>query len=208
MTDESPTTDVWLDRSRRGDPTALAELFNHYRSRLKQMVQFRMDQHLAARIDASDVLQEVYLDVAGQIENYLQEPKVCFYVWLRGLTWERLLKLQRRHGGAKCRAVGRERPLPVEASSLLAAKVVAAGSSPSSSLRRKELGQRLQDALAKLGADDREVILMRDFEDMSNGEVAEALGLSASAATMRYGRALVRLKKMLEADWPGGESKP
>jgi RNA polymerase sigma-70 factor, ECF subfamily len=208
MLEESPSTSLWLDRSRRGDPTALAELFNQYRSRLKQMVQFRLDRNVAARVDASDVLQEVYPDVCQQIESYLEKPQVCFYVWLRGLTGERLLKLQRRHRTAQCRAVGRELPLPAEASSLLAAKVLAAVSSPSSALRRKELRERLQDALAKLGAEDREVILMRDFEDMSNNEMAETLGLSASAATMRYGRALVRLKKMLEADWPAGESKP
>jgi DNA-directed RNA polymerase specialized sigma24 family protein len=52
------------------------------------------------------------------------------------------------------------------------------------------------------------VILMRDFEDMTNGEVAQALDIGASGATMRYGRALFRLKEILSADWPAGESKP
>jgi RNA polymerase sigma-70 factor (ECF subfamily) len=207
MIDESPDTSIWLGRFRRGESAALAELFNHYRPRLQHMVAFRLDRRLAARVDASDVLQEVYLDVSRQIQGYLQEPKVCFYVWLRGLTWERLVKLQRRHG-AQRRAVGREMPLAAEASSLLAAKLLAAGSTPSQALLKKELRQRLQTALAKLAPDDREVILMRDFEDMSNGEVAQALDLSDSGATMRYGRALVRLKEILEADWPQGESRP
>jgi RNA polymerase sigma-70 factor (ECF subfamily) len=208
MTEESPQTSLWLGRFRRGDPAALAELFNHYRPRLQHMVAFRLDRRLAARVDASDVLQEVYLDVSRQIQGYLQEPKVCFYVWLRGLTWQRLVKLRRQHGGAQRRAVGREMPLAAEASSLLAAKLLAAGSTPSQALLKKELRQRVQAALAKLAPEDREVILMRDFEDMSNGEVAQALDLSDSGATMRYGRALVRLKETLEADWPQGESRP
>jgi RNA polymerase sigma-70 factor (ECF subfamily) len=208
MMEEAPSISQWLDRCRQGDAEALAELFTHFRSRLRQMVECRIDRRLAARIDPSDVLQEVYLDVARQIEAYLDNPRVCVYVWLRGLTWQRLLKLQRRHAGAQRRAVGRELSLATEPSSMLAARLLAGGSSPSQALLKEELRQRLQAALARLGPDDREVILMRDFEDMSNGEVAQALGLSASGATMRYGRALIRLKEILEKDRPSGESMP
>ncbi|HMC66996.1 MAG TPA: sigma-70 family RNA polymerase sigma factor, partial [Gemmataceae bacterium] len=198
----------WLGRLRDGDTDALAAVFNHYRARLRQMVRLRIDQRVAARVDPSDVLQEVYLDVSRQIDGYLRQPKVCFYVWLRGLTWERLLKLQRQHLGAQRRAVGRELSLPAESSAALAAQLVAPKSSPSQALVRKELRQRVQRALARLSTEDREIILMRDFEDLSNHEVAEALGLSDSGATMRYGRALYRLKEILMADWPAGESKP
>jgi RNA polymerase sigma-70 factor (ECF subfamily) len=172
------------------------------------MVELRLDSRVAARLDPSDVLQEVYLDMAGQIQGYLRQPKVNFYVWLRGLTWERLLKLQRRHLGAECRAIGRERALPLESSGALVSQLLTPGASPSGALVLEELRHRVQLALAKLDDNDREVILMRDFEGMTNGEVAQTLGLSASGATMRYGRALYRLKEILTADWPAGESKP
>jgi RNA polymerase sigma-70 factor (ECF subfamily) len=186
----------------------LAALFDYYRPRLRQMLRLRMDGRMAARIDASDVLQEAYLDAARQVQGYLQQPKVAIYVWLRELAWERLLNLQRQHLGAKCRAVQREVPLPLESSAHLAKALLAQGPSPSQALLQEELRRRLQQALEKLEPADREVILMRHYEDMTNGEVAQALGLSASGATMRYGRALFRLKEILLAELAAGESRP
>jgi RNA polymerase sigma-70 factor, ECF subfamily len=208
MTEEVPRTTECLNRIRAGDTAALAELFEAHRPQLRRMVDLRLDSHVAARLDPSDVLQEVYLDMAGQMDAYLRNPRVAFYVWLRGLTWERLLKLHRRHLGAGCRTVVREQALPLESSAALAGQLLARDASPSEALVKQELRRRVQQALAKLGEEDREVILMRDFEDMTNGEVAQALDLSASGATMRYGRAIFRLKEILSADWPEGESKP
>jgi RNA polymerase sigma-70 factor (ECF subfamily) len=172
------------------------------------MVRLRMDARLAARIDVSDVLQDAYLDAARQLQGYLRQPQVAIYVWLRGLTWERLLNLQRQHLGAQCRAVAREVPLPAESSALVAKALLARGPSPSQVVLQEELRRRLQRALEQLEPPDREVILMRHYEEMSNGEVAQALGLSASGATMRYGRALFRLKEILLADVPAGGSGP
>jgi RNA polymerase sigma-70 factor (ECF subfamily) len=208
MIEEPPHTSECLRRVGDGDTAALAVLFDSYRDQLHRMVELRLDGRVAARLDPSDVLQEVYLDMAGQIDGYLRQPQVNFYVWLRGLTWERLLKLQRRHLGAECRMVGREQALPLESSSAFARQLLATGASPSDDMVQKELRHRVQLALAKLDEKDREVILMRDFEGMTNGEVAQTLGLSASATTMRYGRALYRLKEFLTTDTPTGESKP
>jgi RNA polymerase sigma-70 factor (ECF subfamily) len=208
MAEEAPSTTECLNRIRAGDTKALAELFEAYRPQLRRMVDLRLDGRLAARLDPSDVLQEVYLDMAGQLDGYLRKPRVAFYVWLRGLAWERLLKLHRRHLGAECRAVSREQALPLESSAVLAWQFLAPGASPSEALLQEELRRRVQRALAKLEEEDREVILMRDFENMTNGEVAQALGIGASGATMRYGRALFRLKEILIADGPVGESKP
>lgn len=108
MTHSPPDTEVWLRRLQGCDAAALAELFAHYRSRLRQMVQLRIGTQLAVRIDPSDVLQEVYLDAARKIHSYVQAPVVSPFVWLRGLTWDRLSKLQRHHLGAECRAANRE----------------------------------------------------------------------------------------------------
>src|SRR5262249_1591667 len=154
---------------------------------------------LAARIDASDVLQEAYLDAVRQVQGYLRQPQVSLYVWLRGLAHERLLNLHRQHLQAQCRAAQREMPLPAESSGVLAKPLLAPGLSPSQALLQEELRDRLQKALAALAPKDQEVLLMRHFEGMANGEVAQALGLSPSAATMRYGRALFRLKQLLLA---------
>jgi RNA polymerase sigma-70 factor (ECF subfamily) len=207
MADEPASTHALLARLKQGDAAVLAALFDYYRPRLRQMVRLRMDGRLAKRVDASDVLQDAFLDAARQLPGYLRQPRVAFYVWLRGLTWERLLKVQEQHLGAACRAVQRELPLP-PSSILLARALLAPRPTPSEALLQEELRQRVQEALARLQPADREVILMRDFEGLTNGEVAQALGLGASAATMRYGRALLRLKELLMADLPAGGSRP
>jgi RNA polymerase sigma-70 factor, ECF subfamily len=199
MLDESLLTSQWLHRLATGEPEVLAELFAHYQPRLRRMVQLRLNARLAARVDPSDVLQDVYVDVARQLPDYLRQPRVAFYIWLRGLTWERMLKIHRRHLGTKARDAQRELVLPLESSAQLAAQFFAPGPSPSQALLKEELRQRVQAALAQLAPDDREIILMRDFEGLSNGEAAQALGLRDSGATMRYGRALVRLKDVLTA---------
>jgi RNA polymerase sigma-70 factor (ECF subfamily) len=206
--DEPSQTTMLLERLHQGDRNALAALFDYYRPRLRHMLRLRMNARLAARIDASDVLQEAYLDAARQIQGYLEQPQVALYVWLRGLAWKRLLNLHRQHLDAQCRAVEREWSLPLESSALLAKALLAQGPSPSQALLQEELRLRLQRALEKLNPGDREVILMRHYEDMSNGEVAQALGLTASGATMRYGRALFRLKEILLAELAAGESRP
>jgi RNA polymerase sigma-70 factor (ECF subfamily) len=206
--DEPPEIEGWLNGVRQGDRHALAALFQHYRARLREMVRLRIDRRLSARVDPSDVLQEAYLDAARQVQGYIRRPQVAFYVWLRGLAWQRLLNLQRQHAGTGRRSVKREVSLPLESSAFLGRHLVARGTSPSGALQKEELRSRVQHALEHLEPDDREVILMRHFEDMSNGEVAQALGLTDSGATMRYGRALVRLKSILLSEKPAGESRP
>ncbi len=200
MIDEAPDTRSWLRRLGDGQTEALAELFEHYRPRLDRMVRLRLDRRLVGRVEPPDVLQEAYLDAAKRIQDYLQEPTVTAYIWLRGLTMERLLRLHRRHLAAKCRTVERECTLPEASSILLGLELLAKGTNPSKALRREELRRLVQGALEKLNPDDREVILMRHFEEMSNGDVAQVLGLDASAASMRYGRAVFRLKQLLMAD--------
>jgi RNA polymerase sigma-70 factor (ECF subfamily) len=171
----------------------LAVVFEEYRPRLRQMVRLRLDPRAAARIDPSDVLQETYLDAARRIGAYLRDPRVGVYVWLRGLAWQRLLKLHRTHLGTERRAAGLDLPLPDDSAELLRAL----GDSPGQALAREENCRRVRRALAALAPADREVIMMRDFEGLSNAEVAEVLGVSPPGATMRYGRALFRLKELL-----------
>jgi RNA polymerase sigma-70 factor (ECF subfamily) len=198
------TMEALLERIHEGDQEALGELFDSYRPRLRRMIRFRMDARVAARLDPSDVLQEAYLDAARQIHHYLDRRDVDVYVWLRGLAWQRLLKLHRAHLGAQCRTVDREQPLAEDSSTALAQRLLAPGGRPDQPLLQEEIRQRVQQALAQLEPHDREVILVRDVEELTNNEVAQALGLSPSAATMRYGRALFRLQKILARD--AGES--
>jgi RNA polymerase sigma-70 factor (ECF subfamily) len=185
---------------KRGDPEALGRLLDYYRPRLRRMMRLWLDPGVRARVDPSDVIQDVYLDAKQQVESYLEDPRVVFYVWLRGLARQRLTKIHRQHLTAQCRTACREEPLPSESSLVLAKRLLAGWTSPSGALSKRQLRLCVQKAMEKLGPNDREVILMRQFEEMSNQEVAQALGLSESGATMRYGRALYRLKEILLAD--------
>jgi RNA polymerase sigma-70 factor (ECF subfamily) len=190
-------------RLRRGDATAAGELFALHRDRLRRMVGLRLDRRLQGRLDASDVLQEAFLDVQQKAADF-GEKGMPAYLWLRLVVAERLLALHRRHLGAKIRDAGQEVSLyrgglPAASTHSLANLLLGRMTSPSEAAVRAERQVRLQDALNQMDALDREVLALRHFEELSNGETAAVLGLSKSAASNRYVRALKRLRDVLSA---------
>ena len=204
MTDSGTTTDALLRRAEAGDAAALGALFAHYRDRLRKMVRLRLDRRLSSRIDTSDVLQDAYLDVARRFPEYAAAPAVPFYLWLRGLTGQRLIALHRRHLGAEMRDAGREvslyrGALPAASSASLAQHLLAGLTSPTQAGIREEMQLRLQEALNSMDPIDREVVVLRHFEELSNAEAAEVLGIETAAASKRYIRAIRRLKAILDA---------
>ena len=205
MGSEPSEIDTLVAEFRAGNEGALEKLFTTVRPRLQQMVSLRIGAQLQARLDPSDVLQEAYLDAEQKIERYLQRPTVSPFVWLRGVAFDRLAKLQRQHLGTQGRAVARECRLPENSSVHLAQHLAARTDTASAVLSRKEIHRQLQLAIDQLSDEDRDVILMRHFEEMTNLEVAEALGIKPTTATMRHGRALARLKKQLSKQSAFGE---
>lgn len=204
MTDEPSEIDALLHRAAAGDQNALAEAFGCFRNRLKRMVQLRLDRRLQGRIDPSDVLQEAYLDLARRAADYLAHPALPFFLWLRLLTGQRLLAIHRQHLGAKMRSVGQEVALrndamPQATSASLAAQLLGKLTTPSQAAMRAEMQLRLQDALNSMDAIDREVLVLRHFEELSNDETAEVLDLHKAAASNRYVRALKRLRSILQS---------
>jgi len=197
MDNESAEIDMLMAQCRAGNDAALEKLFTKVGPRLRQMVSLRIGPQLSARIDPSDVLQEAYLDAEQKISRYLQKPTVSPFVWLRGVTFDRLAKLQRQHLGTQARTVARECRLPENSSVQLVQHFAARTATASEVLNRKEMHSQLQLAIDGLSDDDREVILMRHFEGLTNLEVAEALQIKPTTATMRHGRALARLKEQL-----------
>jgi RNA polymerase sigma-70 factor, ECF subfamily len=196
----------------QGDDQAWEQLTDAYRTRLRQMVALRLDRRLQGRLDASDVIQEAYIDAARRLPEYAANPTMPFFLWLRFLTGQRLLEQHRRHLGAKARDAGREISLysgafPETTTAHLAANFMGLLSTPSQAAVRIEQKLRLQEALNALEPLDREILALRHFEQLSNGEVADVLGIDKSAASKRYARALVRLKDALAA-MPGGVEEP
>jgi RNA polymerase sigma-70 factor, ECF subfamily len=197
-----------IERAVQGDQAAWRELSVKYRDRLRRMVSLRMDRRLQGRVDASDVIQEAMVDACGRLADYRQSPTMPFFLWLRYLTGQRLLEQHRRNLGAQGRDAGREISLyrgamPETTTAALAAQLLGRHTSPSQAAQRAERKIRLQEALNSLDPIDREILALRHFEQLSNGEAAQVLGLDKSAASKRYARALIRLKDIL-ANMPGG----
>jgi len=166
------------------------------------MVRLRLDRRLQGRLDPSDVLQEAYLDFARRLPDYVQKPDMPFYLWLRFLTGQRLIDLHRQHLGAQMRNAGQEvslyrGALPQASSASLAAQLLGRLTSASRAAIRAETQIRVQEALNRMDAVDREVLALRHFELLTNDETAEVLGIKKSAASNRYIRALRRLKEIL-----------
>ncbi len=190
-------------RLRAGDPAAAAELFMAYQERLKKMVRLRLDRRLQGRLDTSHVLQEAFLDIQKKAGE-LADREIPPYLWMRRVTVERLLILHRHHLGAQASDAGQEVSLtrggpPAATTNSLANLLLGRQNSPTHAALRAERQYRLQEALNGMDPVDREILALRHFEELSNNETAEVLGLSKTVASDRYIRAVKRLKEILAA---------
>lgn len=182
---------------------AVAEAFERHRARLLRMVEMRIHPAVRGRVSASDVLQETYLDVSGRIADYLQDPRMPFFLWVRFLTAQKLMALHRRHLGAQKRdarrQVSRGHPgFPSASSVTLVKHLLAQGTTPTQAVAQGEMRLQLEEALDDMGPADREVLVLRHFEELTNVEAARELGIEPPAASKRYVRALKRLRTVLE----------
>lgn len=201
--DEEPDTAKLLDDARRGDSTAVGRLLDQHRDRLTRMVQLRLDPRVRQRVGASDVLQEAYVEALDRLEEYCAQPEVPFYVWLRFLVGQRILLVHRRHLQVKGRAVALERSFgapggPFASSLSIAGELVSPSGSPSDAAALAEHQQRLAAALELLEPTDREVLVLRHLEQLTNAQVAATLNLETSTASKRYVRALRKLRDLLD----------
>jgi RNA polymerase sigma-70 factor (ECF subfamily) len=208
MSDDPRTDEELLDTARNGDEDALAVLIERHRDRLERMVRLRMDQRLRGRVDPADVVQDAYLTVRGKFSQYSADPRLPFFLWLRLEVGQKLVDVHRFHLGAQMRDAGQEvslhrGALPQASSLSLAEQLLGRLTPASQAAMRVELKLRVEEALNSMAPHDREVLILRHFEELSNAEVAQVLGIKPSAAVNRYVRALKRLKDVFQ-DMPGG----
>jgi RNA polymerase sigma-70 factor (ECF subfamily) len=206
MWPDAEETEDLLHRVEQADPTAADELWQTYRPALRRMIGLRLDQAIARRVDASDVVQDVLIKASERLGEYLRNPELPFHLWLRQIARDHLIDAHRRHRQAARRTVDREQGLyskpggvnSDDRSSLdLASQLRDSALTPAAEALRRELRCRFQAAIECLDDGDREIVLLRHFEQLSNSEAAEALGVSAAAAGMRHLRALRRLRDVL-----------
>jgi RNA polymerase sigma-70 factor (ECF subfamily) len=203
MTDRELDTDELIRRAVGGDEVALAELFACYQNQLLRMVRLRLDRRLQGRLDPSDVLQEAYLDLSRELPRYAATRPMEFFLWLRVVVSQRLMRIHRQHLGAQVRDAAQELslfsgPFPQASSVSLASRLMGRLTTASEAAMRAEVQLRLQDALNDLEPLDREIIALRNFEELSNREAAAVVGLTPAAASKRYIRALTRLQRSLK----------
>lgn len=205
MTEPNQCEDKLLEQLAADKESALGDLFALHRKRLWRMVSFRLDPRLTGRIDADDILQEAYVDAARRISSF-QHNGQSFYVWLRLIVLQTMVDLHRHHLGTQKRDIRREvskRPTYPEATSIsLIRHLVGKVSTPSQIARRAESLRQLEEALKQMEPIDQEVLALRHFEELTNTEVAQLLGIEQKAASIRYVRAIARLKNFL-AKLPG-----
>lgn len=202
MWPDSQETQELLHRAGGGEPAAVNQLLDRHRDSLRRMVQARMDRALARRVDVSDVVQEALIEASQRLGEYVRDPKMPFHLWLRHIARDQLIDTHRRHRVAQRRSLDREQSLvasdlSAESAVDLAQQLADGELTPAAATLQREFQQRFLEALEQLEDEDREVIVMRHLEQLSNSQVAELLGVTQPAAGMRHLRALRRLKEIM-----------
>ena len=195
-----------------GDKQILVDLWNQFRERLLRLVKLRMDRRMQGRVDAEDVLQEAFVDFASRVEEFVGDPSMPFYLWLRYLTGQRLQLMHRHHLGTMMRDAGRDvsihrGPMPQATSVSLAAQLLGRFTSVTQAVQRAEMQVLLQEAINSMDELDREILALRHFEELSNVETAQVLGIKKSTASSRHLRAIKRLKEILQGSPGFGKNK-
>lgn len=202
MTDEQDTEAVLRQRLRDDAENVLAEELTRHAERMLRIVRFRMHPLVAARVDAEDILQEAWLAARQRVDSFLEGDEMPLFLWLRLIVNQTLVDVHRRHLGAKKRDAFREVDLPaagpVGTSASMALQLAGSRTSPSQAIARDEVAAQLQAAIETMDTIDREVLALRHFEELSNSEVANVLNIQPKAASIRYVRAVRRLKVILE----------
>lgn len=202
MWPDQEDTETLLAAARAGDGNAVNQLLERHRSAIRQMIDLRMDQMIKRRVDASDIVQEVMIEANRRLAEFLTNPVMPFHLWLRQMAKDRLIDAHRRHRGADRRSMDREQPLVAiagsESSVDLIGQIRDSELTPAAAATWHELQIRFQQACEQLDDVDQEIVLLRHFEHLSNSEAAAVLQLSPQAASMRYLRAMRRLRQFMD----------
>jgi RNA polymerase sigma-70 factor (ECF subfamily) len=198
-------TETLLGAARDGDSDAVNRLLEKHRAPIRRLVELRLDRKVQRRVDVSDVVQDVMIEASGRLEKYLSNPSMAFHLWLRQIAWDRIIDTYRRHRVSAKRNMDREQPMaaptgPDQSTMEFAVHLCDPGLTPSAAATQREIAEKVEQAIERMDEQDREIILMRHYEHLSNLEIAQVLGLNPPAASMRYLRAVRRLREMLQEE--------
>jgi RNA polymerase sigma-70 factor (ECF subfamily) len=208
----SDQTDQLLIAAKKGDPQAVNRLLEKHRGPVRRLVEMRLDRKVQRRVDVSDVVQEVMVEASGRLDKYLADPAMAFHLWLRQIAWDHIIDTYRRHRVSAKRNMDREQPMSAPAganqsTAELAIQLCDPGITPAAAAMQHEIAKRVEAAIERLNDQDREIVIMRHYEHLSNLEIAEVLKLNPPAASMRYLRAIRRLRELLDEEGGNGDSE-
>ncbi|QDT08149.1 sigma-70 family RNA polymerase sigma factor [Planctomycetes bacterium K23_9] len=207
----SDQTEELLAAAKTGNSDAINALLEKHRGAVRRLVELRLDRKVQRRVDVSDVVQDVMIEASGRLDKYLDDPVMAFHLWLRQIAWDRIIDTYRRHRVSAKRNMDREQPMtaatgPDQSTMDFAGQLCDPAMTPATAATQREIAERVETGIELLGDQDREIIIMRHYEHLSNQEIAEVLGLNAPAASMRYLRAVRRLREVLEENNLADES--
>ena len=205
---EDQTSEL-LVAARDGDVEAVNQLLERHRASVRRLVELRLDRKVQRRVDISDVVQDVMLEANNRLKKYLENPAMAFHLWIRQIAWDRIIDTYRRHRVSAKRNMDREQPMnaapgPDQSTMELAVQLCDPRLTPATAATQREIADKVEAAIEQLGEHDREIILMRHYEHLSNQEIAEVLQMNPPAASMRYLRALRRLRELLAGEGQDG----
>jgi len=211
MWPEQLPTEELLAQAKTGNESAVNQLMDRHRQSLRQLVRMRLDQKIQRRVDVSDVVQDVLVEANRRLQTYLVSPVMPFHLWLRQIAKDRIIDAHRRHRASARRSVDREQavvaPRGYDQSSIqLLGMLGDQRLTPAAAALQSEMARKVEQAITKLDERDCEIIVMRHYEHLTNQEIAQALDLTEPAASMRYLRAVRRLKGVLQDDLPADDS--
>ncbi len=208
----SDQTGALLIAAKQGDAQAINRLLEKHRGPVRRLVEMRLDKKVQRRVDVSDVVQEVMVEASGRLEKYLADPVMAFHLWLRQIAWDHIIDTYRRHRVSAKRNMDREQPMSIpggndQSTTELAIQLCDPAMTPAAAAMQHEIAKSVEAAIERLNDQDREVIIMRHYEHLSNLEIAEVLKLNPPAASMRYLRAIRRLRELLDIQGGDGDSE-
>ena len=181
---------------------SLAEAFAEHRARLLSLVQKRLNPILQKRLSHEDVMQEVYLAAAKRIAYFEQEQDVPIYFKLRTILFQTITAAERRHLQSRKRDAYRELEVVDGGDTETCAQAswnqfADTMTGPVTQVARADRYALLKNALDSLSENDRCILEMRHFDGLGNAECAQLLGIEPKSASIRYVRALQRLREKL-----------
>ena len=204
MWPETEKTQQLMAKAKDGDQSAVNQLLDRHRNSLGHLVRMRLDKKIQNRVGVSDVVQDVLVEANRRLSRYLESPAMPFHLWVRQIARDRIIDAHRRHRVSAKRSVDRERRMVVprgydQSSVHLASLLGDSKASPVEVAIQKELARKVEASIALLGEKDAEVIVMRHYEQLTNQEISQVLNVSEATASMRYLRAIRRLKELINA---------